>query len=222
MSFSMHFKQELLRYNLLNHPFYQMWSDGNVKIQTLRNYATHYFAQVSNFPTYISATHSITKNLESRKILTENLVDEELQEKDHASLWKDFCFALGLTEIEITGATLHDSIHTVVETCKLYASKSSASGFGVLYAQEHNYANIAKTKKEGLQKHFGIFKNGNEENFFTIHEKADIWHAKQVELLLDTLSPTEQEEAKEAGIAVMKALNGFLDYILTLENNGRH
>jgi pyrroloquinoline-quinone synthase len=214
MSFALKFKEELLKYNLLNHPFYQMWNEGKISISTLQEYARQYAFQVKALPTYISATHSITEDAANRKILTENLADEEINGTDHLSLWKNFAKGLGVEKID---AVQSNAIAHLVKTCKSFASKSSASGFGVLYAQEHNYANIATSKREGLEKHFGMAENKEATKFFTVHEKADVWHAEQVEKLLDTLSEEGQKEALEAGISVMKALNGFLDEMLELE-----
>jgi pyrroloquinoline-quinone synthase len=219
MSFSALLKQELLTYNLLNHPFYIMWNEGKISTETLKKYSLQYLFQVSALPTYISATHSITSNTESRKILTENLADEELNGKDHVSLWKDFCRAQNISDEEMNNETLMESMKYLIETCKKHSSSSSARGFGVLYAQEHNYANIATSKKEGLEKHYNMAGNKEALNFFSVHEKADVWHAQQVETLLNSLPESEQAKAKEAGLEVMKALNGFLDEVLTLEKN---
>jgi pyrroloquinoline-quinone synthase len=214
MSFALQLKNELLNYNLLNHAFYQLWNEGKISLSTLQEYSKQYLFQVSALPTYISGTHSITTSIERRKILTENLADEEINGKDHASLWKDFAFGLGLMEEDLSSAKQSASMQHLIKTCKENSIKSSASGFGVLYAQEHNYANIAKTKREGLENYYEI----STTQFFKIHEKADVWHAEQVEKLLDTLNEEEQKQALEAGIQTMKALNGFLDEMLTLEN----
>lgn len=220
MTFSNILKQELLKYNLLNHPFYQMWNEGKISLSTLVEYAKQYNFQVDALPTYISRTHSITSNPEFRKILTENLADEELSEEDHLSLWKKFALTgLPVTKEEFENAKISASMKALVETCRFYANKSSAAGFGVLYAQEHNYANIAASKREGLEKHYKISPQSEGVKFFQVHEKADVWHSQQIEKLLDTLSEKEAIEAKEAGIEVMKSLNGFLDSMLALEPN---
>ena len=217
MTFATQLKNELLKYNLLNHPFYQMWNEGKISVSTLQEYSKQYLFQVSALPTYISATHSITEDTESRKILTENLADEEINGTDHVSLWKDFAFGLNVSKEELSSAVKSKSIQNLIEVSKAFASKSPASGFGVLYAQEHNYANIATSKKEGLEKHFGMENNLTATKFFSVHEKADVWHAEQVEKLLNNLNAEEQKEALEAGVGVMKALNGFLDEMLALE-----
>lgn len=217
MSFANQLKSIFLKYNLLNHPFYQLWNDGKISLSTLQDYSMQYLFQVEYFPTYISKTHSITEDFETRKILTENLADEELGKRDHISLWKDFVIGLSVNEVNLKSRKMCNSIKNLVDTCKFYSGKSTASGIGVLYAQEHNYANIATTKRNGLQNHYGFKKHSAALEFFNVHEKADIWHAEQVEKILERLCEEGKIEAENAGVAVMKALNEFLDEMLSLE-----
>ena len=56
------------------------------------------------FPRYISATHSLCEDIEKRKILLENLQDEENRDGDHPKLWRDFAFALGSKKEEVESA----------------------------------------------------------------------------------------------------------------------
>ena len=77
ITFSQELKSELLKKNLLEHHFYKLWSAGLLSIDVIKEYAIQYYQQVKNFPRYLSATHSITEDIESRKILLENLCDEE-------------------------------------------------------------------------------------------------------------------------------------------------
>ena len=48
----------LQRYNLLQHPYYQAWSKGELTRGDLREYAAEYWHHVSAFPAYLSALHS--------------------------------------------------------------------------------------------------------------------------------------------------------------------
>ena len=45
--------------------------------EIIKDYAEQYYQHVKAFPRYISATHSICEDLEKRRILLENLQDEE-------------------------------------------------------------------------------------------------------------------------------------------------
>lgn len=217
MSFALEMKNELLKYNLLNHPFYQKWNEGTLSLETLQKYVKQYKFQVENLTSYIKATKEITNDYASVKILNENILDEEENGKPHTQLWSEFSQSLGVSQQDLDEEKMTTSMENLISTCKKYASKSSASGFGVLYAQEHNYANIATSKKEGLIKHFN--KTTKDVEFFTVHEVADVWHEEQIRTLLDALPTENQEDAKISGISVMKALNGFLDEMLALEGD---
>ena len=49
--------QEIAKYDLLKHPFYQAWSAGELTRKDLKFYAQQYFHQVSEFPTYLTSLH---------------------------------------------------------------------------------------------------------------------------------------------------------------------
>ena len=50
--------------------------------------------------------------------------------------------------------------------------------------------------------------------FFLVHEKADIWHAEQLETLINNTSNELKSKIIDAGSKAMNALNGFLDGIV--------
>ena len=93
--FSKQLKGKLDKYHLLKHPFYKSWNDGNLTREIIKDYAEQYYQHVKAFPRYISATHSLCEDVEKRKILLENLQDEEHPNKDHPKLWKNFALAIG-------------------------------------------------------------------------------------------------------------------------------
>ena len=76
--FSKELNKKLDRYHLLTHPFYKVfWNEGKLTREIIKDYAEQYYQHVKAFPRYISATHSICDDIEKRKILLENLQDEE-------------------------------------------------------------------------------------------------------------------------------------------------
>ena len=75
--FSKQLNEKLDKYHLLNHPFYKSWNDGKLTREIIKDYAEQYYQHVKAFPRYISATHSLCEDIEKRKILLENLHDEE-------------------------------------------------------------------------------------------------------------------------------------------------
>ena len=77
--FSKQLNEKLDQYHLLNHPFYKSWNEGKLNREIIKDYAEQYYQHVKAFPRYISATHSLCDDIEKRKILLENLQDEENQ-----------------------------------------------------------------------------------------------------------------------------------------------
>src|SRR5688500_3063626 len=87
--------------HLLKHPFYQAWTEGRLSRDILRRYAGQYFAQVSAFPRFVSSVHSRCPEIDARKVLVENLVDEEIHGTDHPELWMQFAEGLGASRDEV-------------------------------------------------------------------------------------------------------------------------
>ena len=100
--FSKELGEKLDQYHLLKHPFYQVfWNEGKLTREIIKDYAEQYYQHVKAFPRYISATHSICEDIENRKILLDNLSDEEDFNKDHPMLWKQFALAVGADESSV-------------------------------------------------------------------------------------------------------------------------
>ncbi len=79
--------------SMLAHPFYQAWEQGKLTREALAEYAKQYFHHVEAFPRAVSAVHANCPDAKGRKLLAENLAEEEgvgAGKDDHASLWLDF------------------------------------------------------------------------------------------------------------------------------------
>ena len=87
----------IARYNLLEHPFYQAWSKGELTRDELRAYASEYWHHVSAFPTYLSALHARLGDGTLRRTVLANLADEEGLPggRPHSDLWMDFAAGMG-------------------------------------------------------------------------------------------------------------------------------
>ena len=78
--FSKELDEKLDQFHLLNHPFYKfIGTKVSLTREIIKDYAEQYYQHVKAFPRYISATHSLCEDIEKRKILLENLQDEENQ-----------------------------------------------------------------------------------------------------------------------------------------------
>jgi pyrroloquinoline-quinone synthase len=197
---------------MLSHPFYQAWTEGRLPLDTLRAYARQYFHHVEAFPRAVSAVHSACDDRDGRRMLAENLAEEEGLEagkQDHARLWLMFACGLGESEAAIREQQLNPETEALIETFRRLSRRSYASGLGALYAYESQFPAVAAAKIEGLVERYGI---DDEETlrFFKVHESADIEHSAVCRALLDRLSDDQRDEAIAAGEELAGALWNFL------------
>ena len=197
---------------MLKHPFYQAWTEGRLPIETLRAYARQYFHHVEAFPRAVSAVHSACPDRDARRMLAENLAEEEGIEagkQDHASLWLMFACGLGENEDEVRGQDLNSETTALIDTFSRLSRQSYAAGLGALYAYESQFPGVASAKIEGLIDRYGII---DEETlrFFRVHESADVEHSAVCRELLDRLPEAERAEAVAAGEELAGSLWNFL------------
>jgi pyrroloquinoline-quinone synthase len=197
---------------MLKHPFYQAWTEGRLPLDTLRAYARQYFHHVEAFPGAVSAVHSACPDRDGRRMLAENLAEEEGVEagkQDHATLWLMFACGLGETEQAVRRQHLNDETQELIDTFHRLSRQSYAAGLGALYAYESQFPGVATAKIEGLIDRYGI-KDEQTLRFFRVHETADVEHSSVCHELLDRLSEGEKAEAVAAGEELAGALWNFL------------
>jgi pyrroloquinoline-quinone synthase len=197
---------------MLSHPFYQAWTEGRLPLGTLRSYARQYFHHVEAFPSAVSAVHSACPDRDGRRMLAENLAEEEGIEagkQDHASLWLMFAAGLGESEEAVRAQQLNPQTRALIDTFRKLSRQSYAAGLGALYAYESQFPSVARAKIEGLVDRYGV---SDEETlrFFRVHESADIEHSAVCRALLDRLPADQQQEAIAAGEQLAAALWHFL------------
>ncbi|HSR00223.1 MAG TPA: CADD family putative folate metabolism protein [Sphingomicrobium sp.] len=197
---------------MLNHPFYQAWTEGRLPLDALRAYSRQYFHHVEAFPRAVSAVHSACEDRDGRRMLAENLAEEEGLEagkQDHATLWLMFACGLGESETDVRSQELNAETQALIETFRKLSRRSYASGLGALYAYESQFPAVASAKIEGLIERYGI---DDEETlrFFRVHESADTEHSAVCRMLLERLPSDQREEAIDAGEELAGALWNFL------------
>ena len=197
---------------MLSHPFYQAWTEGRLPLDTLRDYARQYFHHVEAFPRAVSAVHSACDDREGRRMLAENLAEEEGLEagkQDHASLWLMFAYGLGEREEAVRSQRLNPETRALIVAFRKLSRQSYAAGLGALYAYESQFPGVAHAKIEGLIERYGISEESTL-RFFRVHESADVEHSDVCRTLLDRLPEAQRGEAIAAGEELAGALWNFL------------
>ena len=201
--------------HLLKHSFYKAWNAGELKIETIQEYAAQYFNHVSAFPRYISGIHTNCEDISIRQELLDNLIEEEKGEENHPELWLRFGEGMGKSRDAIANSQAIKETNELVDTfMKLSRDEKTHIGMAALYCYESMVPEIAENKIDGLKKYYNI----NDENtlkFFTVHIHADKWHREVISELLSNLcdSDKKRKEALDAMNKALYALNNFLSGI---------
>jgi pyrroloquinoline-quinone synthase len=197
--------------HLLHHPFYQAWMKGEVSRATLRDYAKQYYSHVAAFPRYLSAIHSACPDEQQRRVLLENLNDEEglTFGVSHPELWLRFAEGLGATRTDTAAAAPRAAVARVVATFFRLCRSSYAEGLGALYAYESQVPEVAESKLTGLKEMYGI-RDERTLEFFEVHRHADKEHRAAILNILESLSELEKAAAQRAAREAADALWDFL------------
>lgn len=199
----------IARYDLLQHPFYQAWSKGELTRDELREYASEYWHHVSAFPTYLSALHARLEDVPLRRTVLENLADEEglPAGRPHSDLWMDFAAGMGADSSEVRSRALQPETAALIEHFRTAAQSAPASALAALYTYESRVPAIARTKAEGLKQHYGA--DIPTARYFALHQVADVYHAKvwrdAIEAEL-TAHPEQADATLDAAEATAAAL----------------
>ncbi len=205
------------RYDLLQHPFYQAWSNGQLTRDELREYAAEYWHHVSAFPTYLSALHSRLSDAPLRRTVLENLADEEglPAGRPHSDLWMDFATGMGATPDSVCNRELQPETAALIAHFRAaMQTESAAAALAALYAYEFRVPAIARTKAEGLKQHYSA--DTSTARYFTLHQTADVHHASVWRSAIDAelaAHPEQTEAALDAAEHTAAALWSTLDGI---------
>jgi len=189
--------------SLLKHPFYEMWSDGKLTLDSLAGYSKEYFQLVKAVPAFM--TPIIEKAPES--VISE-LIENQQEEADHIKPWIRFAGELGISEQELTGYSgLEKTKKAVSDLSSLMGTFEGGSC--AMYAFEKEIPKISQTKLDGLAQFYGMTSDQATE-YFKLHTEADIRHAAAWRNILQT-SQSNTEDLIQIADKSISAQNLLLD-----------
>ena len=200
--------------HLLQHPFYQAWSRGELSLDALRDYAAQYYHHVAAFPTYLSAVHAQTDDAEVRRQILTNLMDEEAGNPNHPELWLRFAESLGLNRSDVRQSGQWPATKSLIKDFRACCgNRGTGVGLAALYAYESQIPAVSETKIEGLKAHYG-FNDPAGYDYFTVHVEADREHAAvEAAQIAQCLDESERAAALEAVGEVLGGLYGLLSAV---------
>jgi pyrroloquinoline-quinone synthase len=161
------------RWNVLEHPFYQRWSAGELSREELAFYSGQYrHATVAIAELSAAAAESAPQT--ERAELRRHAAEEEA----HVDLWDGFVEAVGGDSAAAPTAETASCVEAWT------ADDDRLLQLVRLYAIESGQPAISQTKRKGLAAHYGVGDcAGNE--YFRLHEKADVEHAAEGRSLIE-------------------------------------
>ncbi|MEK6930262.1 MAG: iron-containing redox enzyme family protein [Thermoproteota archaeon] len=189
--------------SLLKHPFYQMWSDGKLTLDSLSGYSKEYFQLVKAVPSFMTPIIEKAPN----SVISE-LIDNQQEESIHIKSWIKFAGELGVSESELIHYEgLEKTRKSVAELSELM--NTYEGGACAMYAFEKEIPKISQTKLDGLAEFYGI-SNENATEYFKLHTEADIRHAASWKNILEKTS-TDSDNLIHIADKSISAQNLLLD-----------
>ncbi|MDC1067897.1 hypothetical protein OAQ99_01920 [Candidatus Kapabacteria bacterium] len=128
-----------LKYRLLDHPFYQAWTKGEITKEQLSKYHASYREFIKEMPNY---WQKIIDGFEDNSTFGARVVSDE---KEHIGLWEQWQSKLPTTD----GFPSMDDINSELQ------QMNTSELLGAIQAFETQQPEVAITKKEGLKEHYG-------------------------------------------------------------------
>jgi pyrroloquinoline-quinone synthase len=197
------------RTNVLEHPFYQRWSAGELQDGELALYAGEYrHAVVALADASRQAAEQAAADARGEAAThARELARHAAEEQAHVDLWDDFARAVG-AEPEETHAPLAET-----RACAESWTEGGdlLESLAVLYAVEASQPAISTTKLEGLATHYRVAPDSAGAAYFRLHAKLDVEHARQARELIAGLMPTDSEAAQAVGERMLARAQAALE-----------
>ena len=195
---------ELVReHSLLKHPFYQLWSDGKLEMQSLAGYSKEYYQLVKAIPEFMSPL-IIMSPMSSKKELEENRTEES----EHIALWEKFAGSLGVNSGQLLAYKGSEKTRRAVS--RLAALMGTlGQGAAAMYAFEKEIPELSRIKLEGLKEFYGM-DSKDATDYFKLHITADVHHAASWRNIIDT-SDESADDLYSAAVKSVWAQNLLLD-----------
>ena len=174
--------------SVLEHPFYERWSAGELSGAELTCYAGEYRHAVLALAEASSAAAE-----KAGPAHASGLRRHAAEETAHVRLWDDFARATGTLSETVDGAGAPELAETQACVRAWAAGEDLLEHLAVLYAIEAGQPEISTTKLEGLTEHYGYSEEGPALEYFKVHELRDVEHAREAGALIEELLAAHDE-----------------------------
>ena len=150
------------RWNVLQHPFYQRWSAGELTREELATYAGQYRHVVVALADASTATAAV-----AGEELRAGLQAHAAEETAHIDLWDEFTAAVGG---DVTAAPTAETA-ACADAWAGDGERPLLRSLAAMYAIESGQPAISETKTEGLVEHYGFASGSDATRYFRSEER---------------------------------------------------
>lgn len=179
------------RWNLLNHPFYQRWSCGELT----RDELAHYGGEYRHAVVALAGTAAMTGNRR-----------HAVEEAEHVELWDEFARAFG------ADTTAEPAPETAECVGAWTAPSDRLEAQAVLYAIEAGQPAVSRAKLDGLAEHYGVANDDRGAAYFVLHAELDHEHAAESRrVLAEQAAPADAGRLADVAEAALRGNWTLLD-----------
>ncbi len=223
--------------NVLEHPFYQRWSAGELSAGELGLYAGEYRHAV------VALAHASARAAECAAAADRAELRRHAEEEAaHVALWEQFERAAGsppdhspaVADGPQPGAQPADAppsecaqslepadrpalAQTRACVHAWTAGEDLLEHLAVLYAIEAGQPEVSATKLGGLRAHYGFSEEGPATEYFRVHRLRDVEHAREAGELIARLMADVEDPAEQADRMVARARDALRGNWLLLD-----
>jgi pyrroloquinoline-quinone synthase len=157
------------RWNVLRHPFYTRWEQGELTRDELAFYAGEY-------------RHAVVALAETAAAAGDE--EHAREEADHVALWD--AFAAG-----VDAPLDRDPTPETAACARAWSRPDRLEALAVLYAVESAQPAISETKLRGLVEHYGFRSDTDGTEYFALHAERDKEHARASRTALADVEPAD-------------------------------
>ena len=165
------------RWNVLEHPFYQRWTRGELSREELACYAGEYRHAVCALADAVGAAARACE-----PAVRHELEQHAAEEAAHVGLWDRFGAAVG------AGPEQEPRPETAECVESWTAGRDALEGLVATYTIEAGQPEISRTKLEGLVEHYAL-PEGPATEYFSLHAELDLEHAARSRALIEERLP---------------------------------
>ncbi len=211
--------------NVLEHPFYQRWSAGELSAGELDRYAGEYRHAVlalARASAQAAECASAAGAGSEQAGHADGLGRHAEEEAAHVALWEQFERAVATSPSQGAqdsgpGEAQTELAQTQACVRAWTAGEDLLEHLAVLYAIEAGQPEISATKLEGLTAHYGFSEEGPATEYFRVHELRDVEHAREARELIARLMADVQDADEQAERMVARASDALRGNWLLLD-----